>query len=139
MPMDPKEFQQRVTEHFKNVTEEKFLNNLRKSSPYLFIENPEERDRVLAERYSQPSYRQAYYDECDSVSQIIDCSDPKHIDNDIAVEKQGAESPDFEPDEKWLKKNATPELGEKIYNYLSDSEKKELLALLLQDSTTIAV
>ncbi len=38
MPMDAKEFKRRVTEHFDNVTEEEFLKNLRKSSPYLFTE-----------------------------------------------------------------------------------------------------
>jgi hypothetical protein len=38
MPMDAKEFKRRVTEHFENVTEEEFLKNLRKSSPYLFTE-----------------------------------------------------------------------------------------------------
>jgi hypothetical protein len=38
MPMDAKEFKRRVTEHFENVTEEEFLENLRKSSPYLFTE-----------------------------------------------------------------------------------------------------
>jgi hypothetical protein len=38
MPMDAKEFKRRVTEHFENVTEEEFLRNLHKSSPYLFTE-----------------------------------------------------------------------------------------------------
>jgi hypothetical protein len=42
MPMDAKEFKRRVTEHFENVTEEEFLKNLRKSSPYLFAEDSEE-------------------------------------------------------------------------------------------------
>jgi hypothetical protein len=36
MPMDAKEFKRRVAEHFENVTEEEFLRNLQKSSPYLF-------------------------------------------------------------------------------------------------------
>jgi hypothetical protein len=42
MPMDAQEFKRRVTEHFENVTEEEFLENLRKSSPYLFTEESEE-------------------------------------------------------------------------------------------------
>jgi hypothetical protein len=42
MPMDPREFQQRVIEHFENVTEEEFLSNLQKSSPYLFTKEFEE-------------------------------------------------------------------------------------------------
>jgi hypothetical protein len=42
MPMDAKEFKQRVTEHFENVSEEEFLENLQESSPYLFTEGSEE-------------------------------------------------------------------------------------------------
>jgi hypothetical protein len=38
MPMDAKEFKRRVTEHFESVTEEEFLENLRKSLPYLSVE-----------------------------------------------------------------------------------------------------
>jgi hypothetical protein len=45
MPMDPNEFQSRVTKHFKNVTEEEFLSNLRKSSPYLFSKESEEQEK----------------------------------------------------------------------------------------------
>jgi hypothetical protein len=45
MPMNPSEFQNRVTEHFKNVTEEEFLSNLRKSSPYLFIKESQKQEK----------------------------------------------------------------------------------------------
>jgi XisI protein len=41
MPINLKKFEQIVTEHFATVTDEEFLENLRKSSPYLFIENSE--------------------------------------------------------------------------------------------------
>jgi hypothetical protein len=33
MPMNPEKFKQIITEHFKTVTPEEFLENLRKSSP----------------------------------------------------------------------------------------------------------
>jgi hypothetical protein len=42
MPIDLKEFEQVITEHFKNVTEEEFMQNLRKAAPYLFEETVEE-------------------------------------------------------------------------------------------------
>jgi hypothetical protein len=41
MPINLKKFEQIVAEHFATVTDEKFLENLQKSSPYLFIENSE--------------------------------------------------------------------------------------------------
>ena len=41
MPMNPEKFKQIITDHFKTVTPEEFLENLRKSSPYLFTENSE--------------------------------------------------------------------------------------------------
>jgi hypothetical protein len=41
MPMNPEKFKQIITDHFKTVTPEEFLENLRKSSPYLFTENLE--------------------------------------------------------------------------------------------------
>jgi hypothetical protein len=37
MPMNPEKFKQIITEHFKTVTPEEFLENLRKSSPYLLL------------------------------------------------------------------------------------------------------
>ncbi|WP_228016272.1 type II toxin-antitoxin system PemK/MazF family toxin [Leptolyngbya ectocarpi] len=42
---------------------------------------------------------------------------------------------DSEPNEDWFKQNATPELIEKIYGYLPDSEKLSLLESLLDDSS----
>jgi hypothetical protein len=36
MPIDPKKFKKIVTNHFDNLSEEEFLETLRKSSPYLF-------------------------------------------------------------------------------------------------------
>ncbi len=41
MPIDPREFKRLVTNHFATVTDEEFLENLRKSSPYLFTEKSE--------------------------------------------------------------------------------------------------
>lgn len=41
MPINPEKFKKIVTDHFATVTDEEFLENLRKSSPYLFIENSE--------------------------------------------------------------------------------------------------
>ena len=61
MPMDPSEFQSRVTEHFKNVTEEEFLSNLRKSSPYLFVKDSEEQKKASSASYSESS--DGLYDE----------------------------------------------------------------------------
>jgi hypothetical protein len=48
MPINLKKFEQIVTEHFATVTDEEFLENLRKSSPYLFTESPEKQqdDRI---------------------------------------------------------------------------------------------
>ena len=48
MPIDPREFKRIVTNHFATVTDEEFLENLRKSSPYLFTEDPEKQqdDRI---------------------------------------------------------------------------------------------
>jgi hypothetical protein len=46
MPMDAKEFKRRVTEHFENVTEEEFLKNLQKSSPYLFTKESREPENL---------------------------------------------------------------------------------------------
>jgi hypothetical protein len=42
MPIDLKEFERVITEHFKNATQEEFIQNLRKASPHLFKETPEE-------------------------------------------------------------------------------------------------
>jgi hypothetical protein len=42
MPINLKEFEQVMTEHFKNVTQEEFMQNLQKAAPYLFEETPEE-------------------------------------------------------------------------------------------------
>ena len=36
MPIDPKKFKKIVNNHFDNLSEEEFLETLRKSSPYLF-------------------------------------------------------------------------------------------------------
>jgi hypothetical protein len=36
MPIDPKKFKKIVADHFDNLSEEEFLETLRKSSPYLF-------------------------------------------------------------------------------------------------------
>jgi hypothetical protein len=41
MPIDLKEFERVITEHFKNATQEEFIQNLRKASPHLFEETPE--------------------------------------------------------------------------------------------------
>jgi hypothetical protein len=41
MPINPEKFKKIVTDHFATVTDEEFLENLRKSSPYLFTENSE--------------------------------------------------------------------------------------------------
>ena len=48
MPMNPEKFKQIITDHFKTVTPEEFWENLRKSSPYLFTEEPEKQqdDRI---------------------------------------------------------------------------------------------
>jgi predicted transposase/invertase (TIGR01784 family) len=49
MPMNPEKFKQIITDHFKTVTPEEFLANLRKSSPYLFTEMQEEEDPCISE------------------------------------------------------------------------------------------
>jgi hypothetical protein len=50
MPMNPEKFKQIITDHFKTVTPEDFLENLRKSSPYLFTESSEkEQDDRISE------------------------------------------------------------------------------------------
>jgi hypothetical protein len=41
MPMNLRKFEQIVTDHFATVTDEEFLENLRKSSPYLFADESE--------------------------------------------------------------------------------------------------
>lgn len=41
MPINPREFERLVTHHFATVTDEEFLANLRKSSPYLFTDSSE--------------------------------------------------------------------------------------------------
>jgi XisI protein len=41
MPMNLRKFEQIVTAHFATVTDEEFLENLRKSSPYLFTDESE--------------------------------------------------------------------------------------------------
>jgi hypothetical protein len=48
MPMNPEKFKRIITNHFKNVTPEEFLANLRKSSPYLFTETREEKDPYIS-------------------------------------------------------------------------------------------
>ena len=48
MPMNPEKFKQIITNHFKTVTPEEFLENLRKSSPYLFTEVQEEDSCISA-------------------------------------------------------------------------------------------
>jgi hypothetical protein len=162
MPMDPREFQRRVTEHFKNVTEEEFLSNLRKSSPYLFIKDSEKQNNFVADNHSElggeaiNSLPIAFGTSCGNVlsevapdpCEAIDLSTPKPIDdhlanqNNIAIADQVTELPngklgdnghntnakaklDVEINEDWLKENATPELLQKIYDYLPDAEKKK--------------
>lgn len=39
--MNPEKFKRIITNHFKTVTPEDFLENLRKSSPYLFTDSSE--------------------------------------------------------------------------------------------------
>jgi hypothetical protein len=48
MPINPEKFKRIITNHFKTVTPEEFLENLRKSSPYLFTESSEKQqeDRI---------------------------------------------------------------------------------------------
>jgi hypothetical protein len=41
MPMNFRKFEQIVTDHFATVTDEEFLENLRKCSPYLFADDSE--------------------------------------------------------------------------------------------------
>jgi XisI protein len=41
MPIDPREFKRLVSNHLATVTDEEFLENLRKSSPYLFVDDSE--------------------------------------------------------------------------------------------------
>ena len=41
---------------------------------------------------------------------------------------------DLEPSEDWFKKNATPELTQKIYGLLPEADKKELLERLIDDA-----
>ncbi|NJK27724.1 MAG: hypothetical protein HC925_03200 [Coleofasciculaceae cyanobacterium SM2_3_26] len=40
---------------------------------------------------------------------------------------------DKDPEEDWFKQNATPELVQKIYGYLSKSERNALLKSLLDE------
>jgi hypothetical protein len=154
MPMDPKKVVRVLTEHFENITEEKFLNTLRKSSPHLFIEDPEERERVFAERYSGPYYGPRLLGEdllpiAYGTSEAIDLSTPKPIDDRVAELPNGklgnnghstnAQAKlDVEIDEDWLKENATPELLQKIYDYLPDAEKKKATEVLLESITSLA-
>jgi hypothetical protein len=44
MPINPKKFREKVTNHFENITEEDFLKNLYKSSPYLFAKGTKKKD-----------------------------------------------------------------------------------------------
>lgn len=46
MPIDPKKFKEIVTNHFDNLSEEEFLETLRKSSPYLFDGSLEEKNDI---------------------------------------------------------------------------------------------
>jgi hypothetical protein len=48
MPMNHEKFKQIITDHFKTVTPEEFLANLRKSSPYLFTETREQEDSYIS-------------------------------------------------------------------------------------------
>jgi hypothetical protein len=88
-------------------------------------------------------------------SEAIDPSTPKPIDdhlasqNNIAIADQVTELSngklgdnghntnaqaklDVEINEDWLKENATPELLQKIYDYLPDAEKKKATEVLLE-------
>lgn len=46
MPIDPREFERLVTNHFATVTDEEFLENLRKAAPYLFTDSSEETNDI---------------------------------------------------------------------------------------------
>jgi hypothetical protein len=46
MPINPREFERLVTDHFATVTDEEFLENLRKCSPYLFTDSSEETNDI---------------------------------------------------------------------------------------------
>jgi hypothetical protein len=54
MPINLRKFEQIVTEYFATVTDEEFLENLRKSSPYLFTENSEVRKDIQISDASDP-------------------------------------------------------------------------------------
>jgi XisI protein len=54
MPINPEKFKKIVTDHFATVTDEEFLENLRKSSPYLFTENSEARKDIQTSDTSDP-------------------------------------------------------------------------------------
>ena len=47
MPMNPDKFKRIITSHFKTVTPEEFLENLRKSSLYIFTESSEKQQDDL--------------------------------------------------------------------------------------------
>ena len=51
MPIDPKKFKQKITEHFQNLTPEEFLKILSQSSPHLFDGSmEEEQDNEIFDR-----------------------------------------------------------------------------------------
>jgi hypothetical protein len=52
MPINPREFERLVTHHFDTVTDEEFLANLRKSSPYLFTDSSEEENDIKTSHIS---------------------------------------------------------------------------------------
>lgn len=47
MPIDPRKFEKIITQHFDNLTEEKFLKTLQKSSPYLFDGSLEPEQNII--------------------------------------------------------------------------------------------
>jgi uncharacterized membrane protein YedE/YeeE len=63
MPIDPKKFREKVTNHFENIDEEKFLKNLHEFSPYLFAKGAQENNDIyvsnssLVDSNSLNSYR----------------------------------------------------------------------------------
>ncbi len=107
MPIDLREFERVITDHFKNATEEEMMQNLRKVAPHLFEETSE------AEEHHEGS-----------VSILSD---------DTPVQQL----PEIPFRKEWLEENATAELVETAYNCLPQPEKEKFLAIILRNASQI--
>ncbi len=137
MPIDIKEFERVITEHFKTATEEEVIQNLRKAAPYLFEETTEEPHENDAPILSEDTLTQRLA----APYLFKEVTEMPH-ENGASIlpeDKSTQQLPEIQFSKEWLEENATAELVKNAYNCLPQSEKEKFLATILGNSPPIVL